>query len=333
LAPPAIGIVRSLANGVQLFFAISGFILAIPFASAAFRGTPTPTTKSYMLRRITRLEPPFALAMTLIALMLILLGKQRPTEVAKHLAATLLYCHAIVFETRSTISFVTWSLEVEVQFYLLMPLLAQVYRISGNFVRRTLLATAAMSFVLFQQLAMPSLSGAAQNRISLSLIGHFQYFIFGMLLADLYVKSGNGFNSKNSGWDYVSLIGWPTLMIAWQFPSVSALVFPPAIVVLYIAAFKGPVTNRIAINPWISIVGGMCYTIYLLHLQLISLLGPFFRKIIVHDSFAITYVSQALLIGVPLLTLCSLYFVFVEKPCMDSRWPQKLRAWAAGATP
>jgi peptidoglycan/LPS O-acetylase OafA/YrhL len=45
-------------HGVELFFAISGFILGVPFASRYLLGTPKVDLKSYFLRRLTRLEPP-----------------------------------------------------------------------------------------------------------------------------------------------------------------------------------------------------------------------------------------------------------------------------------
>src|SRR5262252_749171 len=55
--------------GVNLFFVISGFILAMPFAKRAFNQQAAPGLKSYYLRRVTRIEPPYLLS--LIALFLI----------------------------------------------------------------------------------------------------------------------------------------------------------------------------------------------------------------------------------------------------------------------
>ena len=44
--------------GVPLFFAISGFILSLPFASAHLNGAKQVSIKKYFWRRVTRLEPP-----------------------------------------------------------------------------------------------------------------------------------------------------------------------------------------------------------------------------------------------------------------------------------
>jgi len=50
-------------RGVELFFAISGFILGVPFASALLRNAPAVNLKQYLLRRLTRLEPPYFISL------------------------------------------------------------------------------------------------------------------------------------------------------------------------------------------------------------------------------------------------------------------------------
>jgi peptidoglycan/LPS O-acetylase OafA/YrhL len=49
------------AFGVQLFYVISGFVLALPFAKAWREKKPRPKLKAYYLRRLTRLEPPYVI--------------------------------------------------------------------------------------------------------------------------------------------------------------------------------------------------------------------------------------------------------------------------------
>src|SRR3954468_10746698 len=49
--------------GVELFFVISGFILAVPFAMHFLGGGPRVKLSRYFVRRLTRLEPPYLLAL------------------------------------------------------------------------------------------------------------------------------------------------------------------------------------------------------------------------------------------------------------------------------
>ena len=55
--------VRHGDRGVELFFAISGFILGLPFASHYLGGGPKVAIGRYFQRRLTRLEPPYVIAL------------------------------------------------------------------------------------------------------------------------------------------------------------------------------------------------------------------------------------------------------------------------------
>jgi peptidoglycan/LPS O-acetylase OafA/YrhL len=117
--------------GVEVFFAISGFILGLPFAESALIGGPRVRLGSYFLRRLTRLEPPYLLALGgSFAIGVWCLG-QPAREMAPHLAASAAYVHNITYGPKhNPFNPVTWSLEVEVQFYCLVPLITLFYRIS-----------------------------------------------------------------------------------------------------------------------------------------------------------------------------------------------------------
>lgn len=49
--------------GVYLFFAISGYILGKPFAEQYIRNGSNVSIKKYFFRRLTRIEPPYFIAL------------------------------------------------------------------------------------------------------------------------------------------------------------------------------------------------------------------------------------------------------------------------------
>ena len=51
--------------GVFLFFAISGFILGLPFAKAIINNKPKRSYLSYVKKRLVRIEPPYVFWMTI----------------------------------------------------------------------------------------------------------------------------------------------------------------------------------------------------------------------------------------------------------------------------
>ncbi len=110
-------------RGVPLFFVLSGFILCLPFAHHYINHGKKVSLKKYYLRRVTRLEPPYFIAMTSIfALELVM--KVKPFAVLfPSWLASLVYAHDFIFHHVPLITVVAWSLEIEIQFYLLAPLL------------------------------------------------------------------------------------------------------------------------------------------------------------------------------------------------------------------
>jgi peptidoglycan/LPS O-acetylase OafA/YrhL len=127
--------------GVNLFFGISGFILAMPFAKYYVAGGKPVSLKAYFTRRLTRLEPPYLVHLTVLFLTGGVLGQYLVTsampagynflaEATRHLLTSLVYCNWLIYpNTHPYLNGVLWSLEVEVQFYILVPLLTTVFAI------------------------------------------------------------------------------------------------------------------------------------------------------------------------------------------------------------
>src|ERR1700691_4764835 len=80
-------------RGVELFFAISGFILGVPFASHYLLNAPQVKLKAYYLRRLTRLEPPYFLSLLACAAMQAVVSHRSLSDMAPHLLASFVYLH------------------------------------------------------------------------------------------------------------------------------------------------------------------------------------------------------------------------------------------------
>jgi peptidoglycan/LPS O-acetylase OafA/YrhL len=120
--------------GVALFFFISGFVLMLPYAQARLSGTAPHTWGHFYWRRFIKIVPSYVLC---IAAM-IAFGYQTYPNVfaaAKDVAIHLLFVHNWFAVTNGSINAALWSLGVEVQFYVLFPLIALL------FVRAPILST------------------------------------------------------------------------------------------------------------------------------------------------------------------------------------------------
>jgi len=328
VVPSAQDSFRSVAGhgyrGVNLFYVISGFILGLPFAAHYLKQKPAIALKAYFLRRLTRLEPPYMINL-LICFVLLVVGGASARELAPHLAASLLYVHNLWFGQQSAINPVAWTLEIEVQFYCLVPALALAFLIQSKVARRM-----ALAGVIF-------LAGTAQffywdgpARLKLTICYAIQFFLAGFLLADIYIADWREHPSHQWRWDLVSLLCWPLIFLPGDREGWVTLPF--FMLAACAAAFKGVFFNRVFRNRVVTTIGGMCYTIYLFHYQLITAVLRITKHLHAGANFD-TYFAVQLLIYTPVLLLIScVYFALIERPCMARDWPRRMYRRITGLT-
>jgi peptidoglycan/LPS O-acetylase OafA/YrhL len=322
-SPDQEGLSRLLAHGhygVQFFFIISGFILALPFASHRIIQTPKVKLSAYYLRRLTRLEPPYLLSLILLCALLVLRRGEELRTLLPHLAAGSVYLHNIIYGYGNRLNSVAWSLEVEVQFYLLVPLLTLLFAMRSRLQRRSAIIGLGLAAIIFQRLFV-RISDAA---LSLSLLNFLQFFLIGFLLADLYLCEWRKNTTRHWAWDVVAVIGCASLPLIWSHSVSISFLFPVVAFLLYCAAFRGVLAYRLLGNRWLVTIGGMCYTIYLLHYPIITFTFARSKSLALTSTFDINLLAQFLVIAPVVLGISAIFFLLVEKPCMRRDWPRRL---------
>lgn len=83
--------------GVELFFAISGFVIALPFFRHYLEGSKKPSLKQYFYRRLTRLEVPFILSCVIIYLAYAITSQTNILADINHLFASITYTHTLIY--------------------------------------------------------------------------------------------------------------------------------------------------------------------------------------------------------------------------------------------
>lgn len=311
--------------GVPVFFAISGFILGLPFALASRGLAPPVRLPAYFLRRVTRLEPPYLASLLLAALLHAVTLTQSLLSMLPGFLASLVYLHMLVFGRRSDVNPVAWSLEIEVQFYILAPLLSRLLRIQDRWWRRGwILALMVPSIIMRSFLD----SWLAQYHLDLSILGYGFYFLVGFLVLDLYLDLRDRTSATGHlGWDVSVILGMVLLLMPVSMSKfLSALIFVPACFLFMTGCLFSRHVSKIFLNRWIVIIGGMCYSIYLLHYGIVLAAVPVLRRIGLGaiPAWAATLLVATLL-ALVILPVCAAFFVMIEKPCMRRDWPQRLR--------
>lgn len=304
-------------RGVPLFFVISGFILGLPFARQWLQEGRAVSLGKYFLRRVTRLEPPY-IASYLFAIVLFGIftrGAGITHLYLEHVGAGIVYANNLIFGASNPANPVTWSLEIEIQFYILAPVFALLFRIRNDAFRRWL-----MVFLI-------AVCGAAQvvylrdNGVAQRSIAYYaQYFLAGFLLADLYLLN---LKDHSAGWwDGIAVVGW-CIYFAVPTSAWTQSLFPFLLLVLCAAALCSRYLRFFFSNQTIAVVGGMCYSIYLLHFLLIAAFFKVTRRLIIPGDYLASLLVQILFTGVPVLLLCAVFYTCVERVFMDPNWPAK----------
>jgi len=332
--------------GVFLFFAVSGFIIA----SQARRARSSPLSggflKAYFGRRILRIEPPYFVLLVVSWLILVLSGYQpegtrqfftEPQSLNVSLAGSLFYAHDLIWGTFPRLFPPGWTLEVEVQFYVTAPLLFWLwFRLD---VMRWRLALAAALWLAANVLSTWLPQRLGPLFISYSILRYFGFFWLGIVLADLR----DWWCAKSAPLSPVAmtLVGWAGLtgfLCLPEFPdsALAGLALRIAAGATIVAMFASALAEnsgfrRFCARPWISLVGGACYSIYLTHMQLIQAMSVFAAKHFPGLPFAGVLVLMIVEIVV-VVAAGMAFYVAVERPFMTRDWPRRVLAGLRGAT-
>jgi peptidoglycan/LPS O-acetylase OafA/YrhL len=310
--------------GVKVFFAISGFVLALPFLKYYLGVSGKKVQlKYYFLRRLMRLEPPFIITLIFFYLVHVFLLNEDALLLIKHFGAGLVYGHVFIFGTANPINPVTWSLETEAQFYVIIPLLMWLVFKGRNF---------AISILLFLGLIVGSIVFRNEFAFSphwgRSIFADFVNFAMGIIVCWSYLKFRSWFNDRLWIYDVIGLMATFGLFYFYkpQHYIENQIFFNISIALVLITAFKGFIFNWFYTRPFIYIIGGMCYSIYLIHYAFLHLSVKLTKLLWIEGLSYMGNLAIQVLVGVPSVLLVSaVFFINFERPFMDKDWWVKFK--------
>lgn len=297
--------------GVNIFFFISAFILAIPFINAYLYNGQKVSLKNYYVRRMKRLEVPYILVLIILLLFRIIFQQQYWKSEMPHFFSSLFYSHNIIYGRRSTINPVAWTLEIEIQFYLLLPFLLKVFKITNTNKRRILLGA---SILIWNFIYKYNFHFFEVYHLRFSIIAYMPVFLTGILIADFYTASTKNF-SKNFLFDVGSLIGFYLILYqSDEFVWYKQWLEFVGYILLFAGMLKGTITNYIFTQKSFMALGVMCYSIYLLHYSIIAFLAEKITKPFWQNNYYQDFALQFFLIIPAVIIICSVFYLLVEKP-------------------
>jgi peptidoglycan/LPS O-acetylase OafA/YrhL len=321
--------------GVNLFFTISGFIIANQAIKANMNPLSSTFLKSYFSRRLLRIEPPYFILLTITFLLISITGfvpdgvhrfNVEPKSLSISFISSIFYIHDLIWGSFPRLFPPGWSLEVEVQFYLLAPLMFWLWRKALTNSSRVYLAIGFLSLGIV--LSAFDFERVGQLYVRYSLLHRFNYFWLGIILA--YSKDNIVTYLSTSSKFFTTTLGWLGLILCLFLPEPEhpagfseffrLLGLSLGLAAMFISTFTINSGFRIfCAKPWISLIGGACYSIYLVHLQIIQVFSSIIFKISPNLSFIEVIIAFS--VSTVLVLIIGLtYYIQIERRFMAPKW-------------
>src|SRR5512146_2588075 len=150
-------------SGVHLFFVLFGFLLFTPFARAMLNGRPLPSVKRFFQRRALRILPAYYACLAI--LVVAQYGAFTSPAGLANIGLHLVMLHDDVPAINRAINGPFWTLAIEAQFYVVLPIFAwAISRFVGATRSRWRVVVGVLA-VLVGALALRSVDEVVQNRL------------------------------------------------------------------------------------------------------------------------------------------------------------------------
>jgi peptidoglycan/LPS O-acetylase OafA/YrhL len=263
---------EALTHGVTLFFALSGFLISWPFWKMKAAASKNSVPAGYAWRRFWKIYPPLALSIILLTPVYIFFNSDWSLLVV---AAKWLIGLPFLWPVSGKLNPVMWSLVVEVQFYIVLPLLfLSLKRVSA----KMCLAIITLIFLFVPFIAR--LATGQSPAFFPDINGHFpsglDYFCIGIFVAGL-----ENLGLLKGAYARIGIVGialWPLWMLAFAWMSLHPESHDLAhgeimkdiekliagCLLFLVAAPQHPVA-RLLCAPWLRWCGLISYEWYLFH--------------------------------------------------------------------
>jgi peptidoglycan/LPS O-acetylase OafA/YrhL len=363
-SPPNVGLFNRfvaphLPVGVTLFFTLSGFLLYRPIAAAVMHHAALPDARSYFRNRALRILPAYWVVLLATAVLLPAVDvRTSATRVAlgrlvshpAQLLANGLFMQNYFRGSMDSGIGPTWSLAVEVVFYISLPLLGLLaLAVAGRSarVRRRTLAVVVPAAVLYGLGVGTSVLTDHMDRATAlyavlvrTFLYHADLFAFGMLLAVLatHVMDGSLVLPRRwafaTGAAFVALVGATMIMadrgvvltfqgdVPYETLTALAAALLLALVVLPRADGSVPWLTRLLDSRALVAVGLVSYSLFLWHEPLIRWFNRMGWTFAGGGGFVANLALFAALTGV----LSALTYRYIERPALARKRRSRTQA-------
>ncbi|OLT36142.1 acetyltransferase [Rhodococcus sp. CUA-806] len=311
-----------LGQGLIFFFALSGFLIFLPMVRRLFAGKPMPDNKSYAVHRVLRVFPAYIVIFLIANFVMRAVFVENAAVAEEHftdaglgmltdpltLLANITLVHSYIPSMLQTGINPSWSLTLELMFYIALPLLAAIafYLRKRTDIAAPLLAMIPV-IVMFvigvvgkiytasrvgpSGITEPMLLDWGPNEVAVlsrSFLSLADNFTFGMFAAVIFVAIDNGvlkgwIAKKMRWWTFAAMLPVAAISLKliddnsrWQSTFVS---LGSALLILFIIAplARGETSKVAEWADWapLKYIGMISLSVYLWHYPVLIMVGRF----------------------------------------------------------
>jgi peptidoglycan/LPS O-acetylase OafA/YrhL len=314
-------IVRSGSTGVSLFLVLSGFCLYLPVARKAGQGF---SARRFFVRRAKRLLPAYYASLALVLIVTVIAAGRlgfahlSTSDLAAQAAAHVTMTHSLFPSSFYTLNGAYWSLALEWQLYLGLPLLILGVRRFG--LARTVAAVFAVNIVYRLTLAAAIATHAVAGDSLMAtavlpnlLPGRWAEFALGMVAANLHATGQVSAWASRLRFAVIPVV--PLALLTVGGPLTHILFGIVFFTLLCVVLSGSNVVSRVFSWRPLVVVGVMSYSVYLVHQPMVQAFAFFFRGL--GGSPTRVFVEVCLLLPVVMLAAW-LLFITVERRTLRS---------------
>jgi peptidoglycan/LPS O-acetylase OafA/YrhL len=269
-------------TGVDLFFVLSGFLLAIPFARATLGNSQQPSAREYYKKRLLRVFPAYYAQLLIILVFGAWFVTWQPINGISLLAHLGMFFNIGSDPVRPMVG-IWWSLPVELFFYLLLPLIASFLRPAKWLALLVICISLSLFYRLWSLEHFSTHSAGAVFLAASHLPGSLPEFLLGATAAMIvqYFELNSIKKPSPAMLDGLFLLG-ATLAILWLLEIVipngarywsghwsmliAPLAFGAPLALMVLGLYWGSRIGRVLFsNPVIYFFGLISYSLYLWH--------------------------------------------------------------------
>ena len=323
-------------TGVALFFALSGFLLSIPF----WRGLEKrefPNTLQYLIHRAVRIIPLYYLCFLGL---LIMKGFSGPEVSFNNIISHIFFLHNLKDSQVMSLNPPFWTLAVEMQFYLLLPLVFFILKNLKYQIAQITLIGFIVAWFLGYKLTLEWMSpnfdwpltfslvwpfgvnaaSATSPAMTYSIASHLPHFLLGTLFASQFIKRKSRIDRRF--YDVLILLIVSSIFVVlatpldeffqWEFGRYNFPYIPVLLSALIFLVPSSKVTSKLLEYKFLKWLGVISYGIYIFHYPLQKALKIALEKLGV--SVSEQWLLFGLLTSAATVVLASLSYRFVEQP-------------------